>query len=97
VGTRPDKTTRRQHQKAYAEQLKRDREAQLPITLQQLHRLTDHLDAYLTGHACDRTLRETLAWAEREGLDPIQVQTGLEPLGGYCDCEVLANIDTDDQ
>jgi hypothetical protein len=32
-------------------------------------------------------------WAEREGVDLERLHEGLEEYGGFCDCEVVMNVD----
>ncbi len=58
-----------------------------------LVRLLDHLDAGLTTGACDHTLRLTRAWAAENGVDADALAGSVAQFGGYCDCEVLANVD----
>ena len=69
---------------------------QLPVSEAQFHALLDHLDRWLGDNRCDRTLAETLSWADRTGLNANQLKALLPELGGGCDCEVLANLDPDD-
>jgi hypothetical protein len=58
----------------------------------QFGELADHLDAKVTEHGCDHTLRHTQEWFQSNGVD--RSETIIEALrkhGGYCDCEVLNN------
>jgi hypothetical protein len=66
---------------------------ELPMSHKQLAELVDHLDVWLGENACDRTLRESRHWAAEHGLDPDAVEMGLPEFGGGCDCEVVANMD----
>ena len=43
---------------------------------------------------CDRTARETKAFLAARGLDEQRVIPWLQSYGGYCDCEVLANVES---
>lgn len=67
--------------------------AALTLDRPALDALLDHLDERLSGEGCDHTLRFTQAWAEQEGRDWQPLADALHEAGGYCDCEVLANVD----
>ena len=60
-----------------------------------LDALLDHLDERLSEDGCDHTLRLTQAWAEQESRDWSSLADALREAGGYCDCEVMANVDPD--
>ena len=68
-------------------------EASLPIPLPELKGLLDHLDE--TAHTCDHTFYETTKFLVERGVDPARVLPWLQEHGGYCDCEVLANVESD--
>ena len=68
-----------------------DRE--MVLSVEQLQELLDHLDEWFPRSGCDHTLRLTRAWAVDHDLDPDAVAGSVEHYGGYCDCEVLANLD----
>lgn len=69
--------------------------AGMPLSPEQLHRLLDYLDANLK--ACDHTTKLTAIFLHVEQLDKDKVLPWLGEHGGYCDCEVLANLaDVDD-
>ena len=58
-------------------------------------RLSD-LIAYLDELAeegCDHALRFTERWAAARGLESPGLVESLAHVGGYCDCEVLANVE----
>ncbi|MBA2394163.1 MAG: DUF2695 domain-containing protein [Ktedonobacteraceae bacterium] len=43
---------------------------------------------------CDHTLRYTVAWMKKHHIQDIQANIEkIKDLGGYCDCEVLFNVD----
>ena len=57
------------------------------------------MHAYLEARedeGCDRTLRFTEAWARQGGRDVDVIIRAVNELGGYCDCEVLANVTRDE-
>jgi hypothetical protein len=64
--------------------------ARMPITPDQLHCLLDHLDKNL--EACDHTTKQTADYLNAEKLDREKTLTWLGEQGGYCDCEILANL-----
>src|SRR5262245_1249694 len=67
-------------------------EGDLPASKEALLGLFDELDKRLSAAPCDHTLRFTLAWADRMGIDRGAVADWTREHGGYCDCEVLGNV-----
>lgn len=67
-------------------------ESSLPLGKQELRALFSHLDVSLEA-GCDHTARITLAWLQARGLDAGRIMPWLQSLGGYCDCEILANVE----
>jgi hypothetical protein len=65
----------------------------LPLDRTQLDALREHLDAVITAAGCDRTHRATDAWAAGHGIALDRLHEGLEEYGGFCDCEVVMNVD----
>ena len=71
---------------------KRDDEiASMPLSPEQLTELLDYLDASL--ESCDHTTKLTKAFLTDAGLDETRVLPWLAEHGGYCDCEVLGNLE----
>ena len=68
-------------------------EAQLPLFKPDLKALFDHVDERLEAEGCDHTLRHTLAFVEAKQLPRESVVKWLNENGGYCDCEVIANVE----
>jgi hypothetical protein len=66
--------------------------AALPLPREALTALFDHLDQAL-GAACDHSLRFTRQFLQQQALDEATVVPWLQANGGYCDCEVLANVE----
>jgi hypothetical protein len=66
---------------------------QLAITPEQLAALGRYLESRLDQCSCDHTLRHTEQWFHDEfaGSERRAIQ-GVRSRGGYCDCEVLANL-----
>lgn len=67
-------------------------EADLPAPKETPLALFDELDKRLSAAPCDHSLRFTLAWADRVGIDPTVIANWTRDHGGYCDCEVLGNV-----
>src|SRR5262249_39621487 len=61
---------------------------------EQLRDLLVYLDEQLFGLEirCDRSLRQTRAWAGLRDLNVDRVLESLRQFGGTCDCEVLFNV-----
>ena len=65
----------------------------LPIDSAMFHELFDHLDENL-GDECDHSLTMTTEFLKEKGIENIdKVVEWLNDNGGYCDCEVLANVE----
>ncbi|HZZ78207.1 MAG TPA: DUF2695 domain-containing protein [Gemmataceae bacterium] len=67
--------------------------AELELNPDQLGDLGEHLQAALGEAGCDHTFRFTEEWLRRNnGNDINRLLETLRGRGGYCDCEVLANV-----
>jgi hypothetical protein len=77
--------------KAWQEQERQKLIASIPIPHKDLRDLFDHLDR--GGVECDHTLRETTEFLRARGLDVERVVAWLREYGGFCDCEVIYNVD----
>ena len=96
MSERPDEETRRRLRVQHKQAERDEWEAQLPLDLDDMSALLDHLDAELGDRGCDHTLRITEAWLGAHDHDVANVVAALRNMGGHCDCEVLANVDPDD-
>ena len=65
-------------------------EASLPISKADLCELFEHLDR--SEVPCDHSLRQTSMFLRSRALNDAIVVPWLREHGGYCDCEVLANV-----
>ena len=93
---------RKKELKKKGEEILRERaraewEGHMVLDRAQLEQLLEHLDEWFPRAGCDHTLRLTRAWARDHDLDPDEVARSAEHFGGYCDCEVLANVDPEDE
>ena len=64
--------------------------ASLPASADDIRNLFDYID---TGEACDNTLRRTTEFIQMKGLDLDRILRWLKENGGYCDCEVVFNVE----
>jgi len=78
--------------KAWKQQERQKLIASIPMPHQDLRDLFDHLDQE-SESGCDDTLRLTTAFLQKRGLDVERIVPWLRDHGGYCDCEVLANVE----
>jgi hypothetical protein len=67
--------------------------AALPLPVPELKAMFDMLNAELPRAGCDHTRRLTQAWLLGRGHDVKRVFAWLDTQGGYCDCEILANVE----
>jgi hypothetical protein len=71
------------------EQQLRDSIPMSHVDLRDLFALLDREDA----PPCDHTLRETIAFLNERKLDLEKIIPWLREHGGYCDCEVIYNVE----
>ena len=64
----------------------------MPISRAHLTELFGHLDSALKN-GCDHTSRFTEAFLRSHSLPEATILPWLREYGGYCDCEVLANVE----
>ncbi|MBN2579778.1 MAG: DUF2695 domain-containing protein [Pirellulales bacterium] len=80
--------------KAWHEQEKKKLLDSIPMShadLRDLFALLDREDA----SPCDHTLRETIEFLEKRKLDVDKIVPWLQEHGGYCDCEVIYNVESE--
>ena len=65
----------------------------LPATKDEIEDLFDYLDVRMQGESCIHNLRFTMQFLMERRLDMPKVMSWLNENGGYCDCEVLQNIE----
>ncbi len=67
--------------------------ADLLLTPRQLKQLGEYLSTQLAVTPCDHSLRQTEEWLASNGIKHARrVISGLQQQGGFCDCEILANV-----
>jgi hypothetical protein len=62
----------------------------------QLDELLDYVEAEVENAGCDHSLRATRAWAAANEIDPAVLAESLGHFGGYCDCEVVFNVNPEE-
>lgn len=67
--------------------------AAMPVSPAHIKELFDYLDQQLGNEECDDTLRLTQLFLKSRNLPVSDTSTWLATHGGYCDCEVLANVE----
>ena len=75
---------------------KAEREAareNFPLPAEKLRALFDAVDVGLADAPCDHSRRIVEAWLSERKLPAKPVLHWLDGLGGFCDCEVLANVE----
>lgn len=69
-------------------------ESSLPISRENFKKLFDHLDIELSDKGCDDTNVLTKTFLLQSNVENIdKVLEWLADHGGYCDCEILANVE----
>lgn len=65
----------------------------LPASKEQIEDLFDFIDRNLQKESCVHNLRFTMQFLMERRLNMPKVMSWLNENGGYCDCEVLQNIE----
>jgi RNA polymerase-binding transcription factor DksA len=69
-------------------------EQSLPMERELFGNLFDYLDNHLEENGCDDTNKLTVKFLEKNKLENIEtILIWLAENGGYCDCEILANVE----
>ena len=88
-----DKASRKRLKKLLREQERNAALRALPLAIPELEAMFDMLDVELPLKGCDHSRRLTKAWLVSRGHDVESVFAWLDEHGGYCDCEVLGNVE----
>lgn len=88
-----DKREKKEVLRAWREGERATARAAFPIPASRLREMFDMLDHALPTSGCDHTRKLTGAWLEAKELPVDAVFAWLDGLGGFCDCEVLANVE----
>lgn len=89
-----EEIARRKHlTRSVAEKQRAAAEARMPISRQDLRDLFDFLDESLGAEGCNHSLEHTKSFLLSRKLDEVAIVPWLGEYGGFCDCEVLANVE----
>lgn len=72
-----------------------DRIVRMPLEEGELNDLLDWVDAEIQRSGCDHSHRLTSTWLTEHGHPTTRALGALMALGGFCDCEVVMNVETD--
>ena len=90
---RPNKRQRKEMLGRIREEQRAKSRAALPLPDDQLQAMFDALDKELPTEGCNHTRRLTRRFLEQRGLPTEAVFSWLDANDGFCDCEVLANVE----
>lgn len=96
MASKDEKAERKRLKGEYLRAQQAESATRMPLERPQLEALLEHVDAVVAANGCDHTPAATDDWATREGIDLERLHEGLEEYGGFCDCEVLMNVDVDE-
>jgi len=90
--SKSEKENRKEILRGLKEKEKADFNKYLPMDEETFKELFNYLDQRL-GEGCDHTMIMTLDFLKEKEKNIHQVVEWLNDKGGYCDCEVLANVE----
>jgi RNA polymerase-binding transcription factor DksA len=89
-----EKERRKQILNELREKQQKEFEQILPMDRETFENLFDYLDNRLEENSCDDTNKLTLEFLVKHKIENIEtVLNWLAENGGYCDCEILANVE----
>jgi hypothetical protein len=88
----PDRESRKRLLKDWKAAERTKAESELPASKDELRELFSWVDERLDT-PCDHTMRNTLEFIRQRSLDEERTVVWLHQFGGYCDCEVVANVE----
>ncbi len=90
-----DETERRRNiKRQLREKANLEFERSLPVSREIFKNIFDFIDMYLSENECDDTLKLTREFLEENQITNTDEVVGwLQNNGGYCDCEVLYNVE----
>jgi len=86
-----DKDQKKKLKAAFKAAERQTLETSMPLSKSDLKALLDHLDE--SGSFCDHSLIHTTEFLKARSLDSEKIIPWLREHGGYCDCEILANVE----
>jgi hypothetical protein len=95
MSSKEEKRRRAKLVKEIARKERQEAIAAMPISLPDLGALFDYLDVKLSEKNCDHTVRLTTEFLQQKKVDTAKALPWLREYGGYCDCEVLMNVENE--
>lgn len=92
----PDDAERRRLKAEYKRAERDEARGHMVLDADQLDELLDYVEAEVESAGCDHSLRATRAWAAANEIEPEVLAESLGHFGGFCDCEVLLNVDAEE-
>jgi hypothetical protein len=86
-----DKAEKKRLKAAFKKKERDELRASIPMALDELKALFRYV-ARKSAPPCDHTLKDTLHFLNKHGLDADRIVPWLHQQGGYCDCEVIFNV-----
>ena len=85
---------RKQIKRELKEKARLEFESSLPMSREKFAQLFDFLDEKLSEYNCDDSLKLTEDFLHENKIENLEeIKNWLQENGGYCDCEVLNNIE----
>jgi len=78
---------------AWSAELRAVARSKVPLSATEMTALFAMLDERLSDQGCDHSLKWVRAWLSDRSLDVAVVEQWLQNNGGFCDCEVLGNVE----
>jgi hypothetical protein len=92
--SKSEKEQRKQLLNNLGQKAKDNFESSLPMSRNSFIELFDYLDEELTNRKCDDTAKLTSVFLDKlDSKNAAIVLAWLADNGGYCDCEILANVE----
>ena len=89
-----EKARRRQIHKELQEKAQIEFEERLPVSRELFQKLFDFLDEEFEINDCEDSLKMTKQFLESQHIQNMEeVKNWLKENGGFCDCEVLNNVE----
>ena len=91
--SKSEKQRRRQIQIELREKEYREFIESLPIEKELIIELFDYLDYELGKQNCDNDYKIAISFFKKKGIKNDKIFQWFKENGGYCDCEILSNIE----
>jgi len=89
-----EKERRKQIMHKLKQEADQDFDNSLPMSRDNFKKLFDHLEEHLNAKGCDETNNLTKTFLATSHIEKEQeILEWLASYGGYCDCEILANVE----